>query len=155
MFRNIPVREARASIHVQPNQADIKGATQEDPSNCAYARCLKRTLEAPNVFVFKSIAYVQTLDEKGNPIMERYNVRKYARDYIVKFDSGEKIEAGGFVFHKPPNSKTLKYKQEHYKYQSPHTGPAPKKTKMIAFPMRSGKGKVHLFGKEDQIKAKM
>jgi hypothetical protein len=93
-FRGIPVREARAAMHVQPNKADIAGATREDPENCAYARCLKRTLDCTNVFVFRSVAYVETLDEKGNALMERYMVRRHAKDYLLKFDGGREGRAG-------------------------------------------------------------
>ena len=113
-FNGIIVREAKAAIHVQPNQQDIKGATREDPENCAYARCLKRTLDCDNVFVFSSVAYLQMLDEKGAPMMVRYAVRTYAKGYLLKFDSGEKIEPGGFVFHPPSRCRTLDYKVKQY-----------------------------------------
>jgi hypothetical protein len=157
MFKGIPVREARASIHVQPNQKDIDGATQESPVNCAYARCIRRVLDAPSVFVFKTIAYIQTLDEAGQPLMERYTVKKYAREYLMRFDHGEKVPPGGFVFHRPNRSVTLTYKQkqgaiarQEGRY-SPRVSTGPK-VKQRQFSMRNGKGCVHLFGTEDQIK---
>jgi hypothetical protein len=157
MFKGIPVREARASIHVQPNQKDIDAATQESPVNCAYARCLKRVLDAPNVFVFRTIAYIQTLDEAGKPLMERYAVKKYAREYLLRFDHGEKVPPGGFVFHRPNRSQTLSYKQKEGaklyaagKY-SPRVSQGTK-LKQRHFNLRNGKGCVHLFGTEDQIK---
>jgi hypothetical protein len=109
------------------------------------------------VFVFKTIAYIQTLDEYGQPVMERYHVKKYAREYIVKFDHGEPVQPGGFVFHRPNKSQTLKYKQESgIKLRaagkvSPRTTQG-KKVKVKTFSLRSGKGKVHLFGNEDQIR---
>lgn len=153
----MPVLEARASIHVQPSQADIDGATKEDPTNCAYARCLKRTYGAGNVFVFKTVAFVQTLDEWGKPVMERFAVKKYAREYIVRFDHGEKVGPGGFVFHAPSRSKTLSYKHARARVyaragkKSPRKKAGQKKD-MKALSLRSGKGLVHLFGHEDQIK---
>lgn len=156
-FKGIPVREARAALHVQPNQRDIDGATKESPTNCAYARCIRRTMESPNTFVFKTVAYIQTLDEAGKPIMERYIVKRYAREYIHKFDHGEKVSPGGFVFHKPHRSVTLKYKQQSG-YQRWLAGKAsPRKSegqkpKQREYSLRNGKGQVHLFGNEDQIK---
>jgi hypothetical protein len=155
LFRGIPVREARASLHVQPNREDIKGATREDPENCAYARCIKRTLDCKSVFVFKGIAYIQTLDHKGQEIMERYDVRHYARDYLLRFDGGEKIEPGGFVFHVPPKSKTLDSKMKVYhqrkdagKTSGPRTtglqGPRSK-----TYSLRNGKGAVHFITAEE------
>lgn len=159
MYRGIPIQEARAAMHVQPNQKDISGATQESPDNCAYARCLKRTLDAANVFVFKTVAYVESLNERGQAVMLRYVVKTYARDYLLRFDHGEKIQPGGFVFHRPARSRTLTYKQKEgnrrYKEgkRSPRlTKPGPQKPK--EYSLRNGKGQVHLFGGEDQIKTK-
>lgn len=154
-FRGIPVREARAAIHVQPNKQDIAGATREDPENCAYARCLKRTLDCGNVFVFRSTAYVETLDERGNRIMERYAVRQYAKEYLLRFDGGEKIEPGGFVFHVPSNCRTLNYKMRDY-YKRKAAGKAtsgPKNNdvklpKPKSYSLRNGKGAVHFITQE-------
>lgn len=157
-FNGIPVREARAAMHVQPNRDDIKGATREDPENCAYARCLKRTLDCKNVFVFRSIAYVETLDERGKRIMERYTVKKHAKDYLLRFDGGEKVEPGGFVFHVPNRTKTLDQKMVYYherkKAGKPTSGP--KNTgatvgKPKTYGLRNGKGAVH-FITAQQIK---
>lgn len=159
MFRGIPIQEAKASIHVQPNTADIRGATTESPDNCAYARCLKRTLDAANVFVFKTVAYIESLNEKGQAVMLRYMVKTYARDYLLRFDHGEKIAPGGFVFHRPNRSNTLNYKQKdgNKRYRagkkSPRTSTG-KKPDMKNYSLRNGKGKVHLFCSEDQIKVR-
>jgi hypothetical protein len=154
-FKGIPVREARASMHVQPNKADIAGATREDPENCAYARCLKRTLDCQNVFVFRSIAYIETLDEAGRSIMERYCVRQYAQEYLLKFDGGEKVEPGGFVFHVPNRTKTLDYKINDYRKRKaagkPTSGPktGPKIAKPKSYSLRNGKGAVHFITAEE------
>lgn len=149
----MPVVEARANLHVQPNANDIKGAEKESPTNCAYARCLRRTYEAPNVFIFRTVAYIQTLNEHSASILERYIVRKYAREFIVKFDHGERVEAGGFVFYAPSRSNTLRGKLEKDRRypRSPHKGKG-KKPKMTEFSMRCGTGRCHFFGSEDQIK---
>lgn len=156
MFRGMNVREARSSMHVQPSAADIRSAIKEDPEHCAYANCLRRTLESPNVFVFRTVAYIQTLDEFGRPIMERYMVKKHANDYLTKFDQGKTVAPGGFMFHAPSKSKTLEYKHrqeikrraEGKKSPRLPTGEThPKKQ----FSWRKGTGRVHFYGKEDQI----
>jgi hypothetical protein len=153
-FRGIPVQEARAALHVQPNKADIQGATREDPENCAYARALKRTLDCKNVFVFSMYAYIETLNETGNRIMERYVVRKYAKEYLLRFDGGEKIEPGGFVFHPPNRSKTLAYKMKDYwdrkrrgMVSRRRTGATAMKPK--TYSLRNGKGAVHFITGEE------
>jgi hypothetical protein len=154
MYKNIPVREALASLHVQPSKQDIQGATKEDPENCAYARCLRRTMECANVYVFKTIAYVQTLDQEGKPQFTRYTVKKYAREYILKFDSGQKVQPGGFVFHKPARSITLDYKMKNYrKYSHPRTGK--KATPPLRMGLRSGKGRVHFLHNQEIVPRKL
>jgi hypothetical protein len=158
LFSGMPVREARAPMHVQPNRDDIRGATREDPENCAFARCLKRTLDCQNVFVFSSIAYIETLDEQGKRLMERYSVKKYAKEYLLKFDGGEKVSPGGFVFHVPNRAKTLNYKMQDYhaRKKAGKATSGPKNTgatlaKPKAYNLRNGKGAVH-FITAQQIK---
>lgn len=159
MFRGLPIEEAKASMYVQPNQQDIKNATQEAPDNCAYARCLKRVLDCGNVYVFKTIAYIESLNEAGTRVMRRYMVKSYARDYLLRFDHGEKVSPGGFVFHRPNRSVTLKYKQKDSakRFKEGKRSPRLTKTgppKSKNYSMRNGKGQVHLFCGEDQIKVR-
>jgi hypothetical protein len=111
MFQGLPVKEGRSDILVQPTARDIKAAIRHDPENCAYAICLRRMLETSRVFVYTSVAYVETMDERGNHIMERYIVRDHAHAWVEKFDRGEQVNPGGFVLHRPEKSKTLEYKR--------------------------------------------
>jgi hypothetical protein len=110
-FQGLPVREGRGDILVQPNRADIKAATRHDPQNCAYAICLRRMLETSRVYVYTTVAYVETLDEKGHQLMERYVVKNHAHAWVQKFDKGEEVNPGGFILHKPIGSKTLEHKR--------------------------------------------
>jgi hypothetical protein len=105
------------------------------------------------------VAYVETLDEAGAPIIERYLVKTYARDYLLRFDHGEKVGPGGFVFHRPNRSNTLSYKQkEGLKRRragkiSPRLA-AGQRPKIKNFSLRRGTGQVHPFCSADQIKVK-
>src|SRR5215467_13962734 len=99
-FEGLPVREGRGDILVQPTREDIKSAVRKDPQNCAYAKCLKRMLQTSRVFVYSTVAYVETLDERGNPIMERFEIRNHAHAYIERFDSGQEVNPGGFLLSK-------------------------------------------------------
>jgi hypothetical protein len=152
-YQGLPVREARANLLVQPSKKDIEGASPEDPTNCAYARCLKRTLECKTVFVFKSIAYIETLDEKGKPVLERYVVKQHAREYLLKFDGGQRVEPGGFTFHKPNRSSTLDYKTEQTRIyrRSPHAKIIGRATPARTFSLRYGTGQVHFIGTDAGI----
>jgi hypothetical protein len=108
-YNGIPVRDARADMFVQPLSEDIQQAVQGDPENCAYARCIKRTMHSQTVFIYKNVAYIQTLDEDGNPLIQRWIISQRARRYIKAFDQGETIREGGFWFQAPRGSKTLSY----------------------------------------------
>jgi hypothetical protein len=111
MFHGLPVREGRGDILVQPSKNDIRQARPRDPANCAYAICLKRMLETSRVFVYTTVCYIETLDERGNRIMERYEVRNHAHAWVQKFDAGQEVSPGGFILHKPIPTKTLDYKR--------------------------------------------
>jgi len=113
MFQGIPVRDARADILVKPTQSDIDIAIRRDPEHCAYAVCLKRMLQTTRVFVYSTIAYVETADEQGRPLMERYEIRNSAYHAIEKFDRGEKMNPGGFTLHSPAPSATLEGKRRY------------------------------------------
>jgi hypothetical protein len=111
-FQGLRVQEGRGDILVQPNRGDIAEARKHDPENCAYAVCLKRMLQTSRVYVYTTVCYVQTLDERGEQILERYMVRDHAHAYIQRFDKGEPVNPGGFILHKPTGSKTLEYKRQ-------------------------------------------
>jgi hypothetical protein len=110
-FEGLPVREARGNLLVKPSRGDIQIAKRYDPENCAYAVCLKRMLQVQRVWVYTSVAYVETLDEDGNPILERYIVKNHAHAYIEKFDRGEPVSPGGFILHSPTPGATLEHKR--------------------------------------------
>ena len=111
-FQGLKVREGRGDILVQPSKEDIASARMHDPENCAYAQCLKRMLQTQRVHVYMTVAYIQTLDEKGEEIMERYLIKDHAHAYIKRFDKGEPVAPGGFILHKPTGSKTLEHKRK-------------------------------------------
>jgi hypothetical protein len=111
-FRGLRVKEGRGDILVQPTRVDIAEARRHDPENCAYAVCIKRMLQTSHVYVYTTVCYIQTLDEGGHEILERYVVRNHAHAYIQKFDKGEPVNPGGFILHKPTGSKTLEYKRK-------------------------------------------
>jgi hypothetical protein len=111
-FRGLRVKEGRGDILVQPTKVDIAEARRHDPENCAYAICIKRMLQTSRVYVYTTVCYIQTLDEGGHEILERYVVKNHAHAYIQRFDKGEPVSPGGFILHKPTGSKTLDYKRK-------------------------------------------
>jgi hypothetical protein len=113
-------------------------------------------MDCQNVFVFQSIAYIETLDEKGNPVMRRFSVRRYAKEYLLRFDGGEKVAPGGFVFHVPSPCRTLDYKIRDYQKRKAAgkstNGPRTNGRRLInpkTYGLRNGKGAVHFINAEE------
>jgi hypothetical protein len=114
-------------------------------------------LETTRVFVYTTVCYVQTLDERGNPIMERYMVKNHAHAYIKAFDEGQPVQPGGFILHKPTGSATLEYKRR-TALEYAHRNPAKVKTyyerarakvkagRVFTGTFRDGQGLVHFRG---------
>lgn len=107
MFRGLPVRDGTSSIRVQPNKVDLKKGVPGDPTHCAYAECLRRQWNAPNVWIFKTVAYVQLVDENSKPVIERYAIQEEARWYLERFDNGDEVHPAGFILTPPKTAKTL------------------------------------------------
>jgi len=114
-FQGLPIREARGDILVKPTQFDIDKATPHDPENCVYAIAVKRMLQTKRVFVYTHIAYVESLDDQGVQIMERYMVRNSAKHAMDHYDKTGEMVPAGFVLHKPPPSYTLDAKARYGK----------------------------------------
>jgi hypothetical protein len=158
-FNGLPIKEAPGDILVQPTRGDIAKSTRNSPTNCAYAVFLKRSLETTKVYIFETTAYVQTLDERGAPVVYRFIIKNHAATYIKKFDNGEPIRPGGFILHKPSRGKELDYKREQsrkwYNQNKEHaralsrdgyrkrTSPAPRQLPAL---VRNGTGCVKFLG---------
>jgi hypothetical protein len=161
-FEGLPVREGRGDILVQPSRDDIKQAVRKDPQNCAYAVCLKRMLQTSRVYVYASVAYVETLDEKGNAMMERYQIRNHAHAYIRDFDAGKPVAPGGFILSKPTKGGTLEYKRQasrdfanrdrerarQYARRAYRRARKLEPPRQLVASFRNGTGLVHFIGKD-------
>jgi hypothetical protein len=162
-FQGIPVREARGDILVKPTKGDIDKAIPHDPENCVYAVCVKRMLSTQHAYVYTNVAYIETQDEKGDAIMERYMVRNSAKHWMQRYDKGEEVKPGGFVLHKAPPSYTLEAKARygrrwvkanperikmHYK-NAQAKRKAPKARQLNGVSFRDGTGQVRFIGTYD------
>lgn len=163
-FNGLPIREARGDIIVQPTPRDLAKSVPNSPTHCAYAIFLKRAYNCPKVFIFETTAYVQTKDERGNPIVERFIIKDHAASYIRKFDNGEPVSSAGFVLHKPTPGKELEHKRrksrqwylknkEHARdvarkaYQKRRKSPVPREIEVQS--VRKGTGCVKFIGTYD------
>ena len=114
-FMGLPVEEANAPLYVQPNDKDIHGATKGDPENCMYARCIKRCYGSAHCVIFKEIAYVQLVNEKGQRVYRRFELSAKMRRNRLRFDLGEKIKVHGLILNPPAPERRLDARIKDYK----------------------------------------
>lgn len=106
-FGDLPLVEARKPLRIQPSAVDIKTAKRKDPENCVFSKACKRMWNAKKVVFLGSRAYVQLLDQNGNPRIERFNISNQGQRMIQAFDAGKKVDPAGFILLPPGKSSTL------------------------------------------------
>lgn len=86
---------------------DVEGASQNDWGKCVFARACRRLYGSQRVAFFRSVAYVELLDETGKPTIERFQMPRVMRQQIERFDKTKKAPPGGFLLLPPRPSYTL------------------------------------------------
>lgn len=87
--RKIRVIDAAAPLSLEVTSVDISGATQKDPSNCAFACAIKRNMGATGACFMRSAAYVEYDDR-----IVRYRLTDRMAKEIVAFDRAKAMEPG-------------------------------------------------------------
>lgn len=107
VWGDAPVIDARKELRVMILPDDLEGAKRQDPGCCVFARACKRAFNSTKVLFFRTLAYVELPDSKGNIRVERFVLSKEMRRLIEDFDKGsEVIPKAGFVL-KPPGARGL------------------------------------------------
>ena len=106
-FGDMEVAEATEALHIQPQRCDIKNAKRDDPANCAFSRACQRMYDSSVVLFFRTVAYVDLLDEHGVRKVHRFRIEPPAQEFIRAFDAGEDVGPGGFRLSPPPPGMTL------------------------------------------------
>jgi hypothetical protein len=160
-YQGIPVQDAKTHLFVQPSQEDIQQAIPGDPENCAYALFIKRSLQSPLVRIYKTVAYVQVLNPKGEPVIERFMIPPYnpASDFMNKIDQQQSLGSAGFYLSKPSQKDQLDHRAKYRKTHSRQTKINKEKylkNKLIGSSLpetplpkwRHGSGKVQFIGSQ-------
>jgi hypothetical protein len=107
VFGDMEVVEATEALHIQPRPRDIKTAKRDDPANCAFSRACQRMYDSSVVLFFRTVAYVDLLDEHSVRKIYRFRIDRPAQEFIKAFDAGEDVGPGGFRLSPPPPGMTL------------------------------------------------
>lgn len=118
-FGDIPVKEARTDLPIQPSKLDIKRAKKNDPRCCIFANTCKRMYGSELVLFFKRYSYVDMLDPNGRRVVYRYENPENVRSAIVNFDNKTVAQLGDFTIRAPAKSRTLKARSTYKKSSKP------------------------------------
>lgn len=116
-FGELPVKEARADLIIQPSQADIKQAKRNDPRHCIFANACSRMYGSKSVLFFKRYSYVDMLNEKGERVVYRFENSPELQKCIEEFDEKNLAKEGAFMLRRPAKSRKLG-SRKHYKPSS-------------------------------------
>lgn len=85
----------------------IASNNKGDEENCVFACAAKRMYGSDRVQFKHHIAYIESLDSKGNPIFVRYHLGVAAKKAVEVFDTTGRFEPGRYVLLPPPSTQTL------------------------------------------------
>jgi hypothetical protein len=106
-FQGLPVEDATAAIYVVANVSDVEGAVRGDPHLCALSRACARLYDSTAVLFFRSVAYIDMLNDDGKRVLRRFRVESPVRRKIAEFDRTGDFPPGGFRLTPPPPSRVL------------------------------------------------
>jgi len=119
--------DATDPITINIRQHHIDDAVAGKGDKCVAARCIRHTLEACSVYIYRSKAYI-ALDQTG-PALRYQLPSKMVRDVIVHLDNSEpqKIVPGIYTLMPPPPGQRLGIDRQP-KEGRPKRGPRPNKS---------------------------
>jgi hypothetical protein len=107
VFNGLPVIDAKTPLRFFVSSADIQGADRKDPANCVIARACRRLFNSTTVLFWRSIAYVETIDENDKHQVERFVLNQITRRRIARFDRTGKADPAGYMLFPPAVSQQL------------------------------------------------
>jgi hypothetical protein len=106
-WKGLPLVDATEPLRMTLTVEDIASATRENPGCCALANCCSRSFGSRKVAFYRTKAFVELVDEDGNPRVERFDIDKRARAVIANFDAGKVVNAGMVKLLPPRPSERL------------------------------------------------
>lgn len=113
-FGDVPVKDAKRDLHVQPTPEDFSNGVPRDPGNCGFSRTCQRAFGSKLVLFLARVAYVDLLDDKGNRVVNRYLIDERGVAIIKQYDALSKngelpvgFVPSGFTLKAPPPGATL------------------------------------------------
>jgi hypothetical protein len=104
----IPVRDAKFSFLLTPNQEDIDKGIPGDAANCAFARACRRLHGSELVWVTRGLAYIELRGKNGAKILYRFILKDPAKKFIKGYDqTKDALFPESVIFAAPTGKRTL------------------------------------------------
>lgn len=109
IFGALPIREATAPLTIVLKDEDFDKAIPHDRANCVFSCCCRRAFTCSAVAFYRTVAYVDLPDAKGNRAVYRFMTSPDMLEVIHKFDSnGKRFGIGRqYVLLPPTPSQTV------------------------------------------------
>lgn len=112
-FEGLPVIDAKDNLRVFVTAQDIRRAKPNDPEHCVYAEACRRLFGATKIVFLRTKAYVDLPDESGRRFVNRFEIHRYVREQIIRFDQTGEAAPGGFLLSAPSPSQTLNAQRDY------------------------------------------
>ena len=153
IFGGLPVVDAKHGLRIFATKYDIGLAKRKDPTNCVWAKACRRLYGSKIVAFFRTVAYIELQDSKGNLRVERFMLTRPTIRSIASFDRTGKVDPAGYNLLPPSPRRTMDYNLQwsrEYQATTRHRTPVTKKgtgpKKKIIAEVRDGKGLVKFLG---------
>lgn len=110
-FEGLPVRDASIPTRVNVLPEDFDPDARKEPAHCLLANACRRAFGSKAVVFFRTVAYVELVEEDGERVVERFNLPQTTRNIVASYDKGEDVPTDGrLVTLEPPSpGKSLEH----------------------------------------------
>ncbi len=103
-FDGVPIKDgdSRLLLTVHTEDVDRAMGNEKDATNCILAKACQRQMHSAKVAFFRTVAYIEHADAKGERGVFRYCLSREARFIIEAFDRGKTIKGEVCIELLPP-----------------------------------------------------
>jgi hypothetical protein len=107
--KDCEIVEAKEPLRLIPLTCDGDGAEPKSPFNCGFVHTAQRQLNSKGAVFWKSVAYIDFVDEDGIRRVHRYGIPQKTQAKMAAFDHGEPwIEGNSFLFNPAPKTRIMR-----------------------------------------------
>lgn len=107
-FEGLPIQDGTSSLLLTVHTEDVAKAKgkEKDAMNCILAQACQRQMHSAKVAFFRTVAYIEHADAKGQRGVYRYRLSPEARAIVAAFDGGKTVKGEVCIELLPPTPST-------------------------------------------------